>query len=277
MLTVDELIAICAHYGIDVDPLLNESPSFSSLVLDNGAEAENRTKLLLRQLRKWAATPDTQVLIDQPGPFVHAFLKPEIVSFILFFEKARSNPDLKFDLQEARADSHIVSLSSRINGAYRSLRRIELWRPNMYDTILTRIRLCADGNRFSCKSDPLDLCNALLESLPLLKERFESRLDKKNNGVKVHIAGHGLSTDAICVRSRERYSLYRGRWYGEWTLTYSEGISQKSYLSMRRAIFENHQRTVGKSDLLAKSFFTGLERKIQQTSRNIEAHVLNSA
>ena len=80
MLTVDELIAICSHYGIDVDPLLNEKPSFNSLVLDSGGHNRQPTRLLLRQLQKWASTPDTQVLIDQPGLFVHAFLKPEIAS-----------------------------------------------------------------------------------------------------------------------------------------------------------------------------------------------------
>jgi hypothetical protein len=46
---------------------------------------------------------------------------------------------------------------------------------------------------------------------------------------------------------------------------------------MRHAIFENHRRNCGKSEVLAKSFFKGLEQKIQQTRRNIEAYALNSA
>jgi len=274
---MDELIAICTHYRIDLDPLLNEAPSFNSLVLDNGNSQENPTKLLLEQLRKWSLGRDTQVLIDQQGPFVHAFLKPELAAFIMFYEKARSHPELRFDIGKARLDPRIISLATRITGVYRSLHRIELWRPNMFDGLLSMIHQCAESNRFSTDDDALRLCKSLRELLPLLEERYRSRLDKTGDRAMVCIAENGLSTDAICVRSGERYSLYRGRWYGEWTLTYSEQISHRSFLSMRKAILEQNKRTAGRGAALSAGFFNSVERKIRQTRRNIEQQVLSGA
>ena len=71
LLTMDELIAICSHYQIDLDPLLKEAPSFNSVLLDSGDNAQNPAERLLSHVQKWSASPDSTLLVDMRLSLIH--------------------------------------------------------------------------------------------------------------------------------------------------------------------------------------------------------------
>ena len=274
MLTVEELIAICMHYHIDVDPLLKGAPSFNAILLDDVDHGDGPDERLLNHIDKWVSEPGTKVLVDMTGMFTYAFLYPELAAFILFDQTVHVQPDCKFSFASARYDARLISVASRICTQYRKVDRCEIWRGTMLDHLLGRIVYHTRRLGFHDRRDPLRLLNVLQKSVAVLEERYDSRLDR-NSGQHIYLSEFAPPSNRICTRNGKRFALYQGRWMKNWTLTYNDRLSAKSYSEMEHAIarfqFRNPQDTAHST-----SFFVALNQKIQQTSRNIEQILLSS-
>ena len=271
-LTMDELIAICSHYHLDIDPLLQKTPSFNSLLLDSGNEQSRADEALLTQIHQWSMSADSHLIVDVRGLFAHAFLNPEVAAFIMFTEQQRLDSDLQFSLIKAKYDPGATSLAARISHAYRSVRREEFWYESMFDRILTQIIQTLLRDAYERPTDALRLCDVLHKNLLQLHERYLSRLDKKAQLVTIHLADEQITTNHICLRNGDAYALYQGFWYRNWTLTHSPLIAKPAFLQLEASLGAARARTVNPD-----RFFTKVADKIKQTRRTIERQLYSVA
>jgi len=269
-LTVDELIAITHHYHIDIDPLLSESPSFNSIILNQiGPGHEKVHEGLLHQLKAWSKEPDTEILVDVAGPFVHCFHSPELISFTLFNRQMTHGPDDFFSLKEARDDSRLLSVASRIVGEYRSIGRVEFWRPHVFDLLLAQILNCFRTGRFSQPYDAKTLCELVGSCANLLHEQYISRLHREGSRRQIYLLNLGTSSNTICVRSNRVHYLYQGLWYRDWTLTQSSVVSERAFSRLKNLHQQEITRHMEERDN-GEWYFNALQSRILQTRRAIE-------
>ncbi len=269
-LTVDELIAITHHYHIDIDPLLSESPSFNSVILNQINPGHEKVhEGLLRQLKEWSRKPDTEILVDVSGPFVHGFNMPELIAFTIFNRQITHGPDDYFSLQEARDDSTLLSVSSRIVSEYRNIGRIEFWRPHVFDLLLAQILQCHRTGRFSQPYDAITLCELVAACAGLLRKHYMSRMYNAGSRRQICLINWGTSSNTICVRSNRVHYLYQGLWYRDWTLTHSSVVSERAFELLKNLHLQQQPEQMKGHDN-GSWFFSALQNKISQTKDAIE-------
>jgi|GEM_PF-3316076 len=269
-LSVDELIAIAHHYHIDIDPLLSESPSFNSIILNQIKPGHTQVhEGLLYQLKEWSKYPDTEILVDVAGPFVHCFQCPELISFTIFNRQITHGPDEFFSLKEARDDSNLLSVASRVVREYRSIARVEFWRPFVFDLLLSQILQCHTTGRFSQPRDAITLCDLVMSCANLLREQYSSRLHQTAGRSQICLLDWGTSSNMICVRSNRVHYLYQGLWYRDWTLTHSSSVSQRSFLRLKTLHKQECTKHIETRDD-GEWFFSKLRSRIGQTKNAIE-------
>ncbi len=269
-LTIDELIAITHHYHIDIDPLLCESPSFSSVILNQMRPGHEKVhEGLLLQLKEWSKEPDTEILVDVAGPFIHCFKSPELIAFTLFNKQMTHGPDEFFSLQEARDDSTLLSIASRITGEYKNLCRIEFWRPHIFDLLLAQILQCFRTGRFSQPYDAITLCELVSSCAHRLHEHYLSRIHRPGSRGQICLLNWGTSSNMICVRSNRVYYLYQGLWYRDWTLTHSSSVSERAFQRLKNLHIQEKNEQMETRENVRK-FFSLLQSKVLQTKRVIE-------
>jgi hypothetical protein len=269
-LTVDELIAITHHYHIDIDPLLSESPSFNSVILNQISPGHEKVhEGLLFQLKKWSKEADTEILVDVAGPFVHCFHSPELIAFTLFNRQLTHGPDEFFSLQEARDDATLLSVASRIVSEYRSIGRVEFWRPHVFDLLLAQILQCFRTGRFRRPHDAITLCELVGSCANLLHKNYISRLHRAGSRRQICLLNWGTSSNMICVRSNRVHYLYQGLWYRDWTLTHSSAVSERAFQRLKMLHKQENAGHVEDGDN-SHWFFSILKNRILQTRRAIE-------
>lgn len=269
-LTIDELIAIRHHYHIDIDPLLCESPSFNSVILNQiRPNHEKVHEGLLSQLREWSKEPETEILVDVAGPFVHCFNSPELIAFTLFNKQMTHGPDEYFSLQEAREDSSLMAVANRIVGEYRSIDRVEFWRPHVFDLLLAQILQCFRTGRFREPSDAISLCEMIGSCAELLHEKYISKLHRARSRGQICLLNWGTSSNMICVRTNHKHYLYQGLWYRDWTLTHNSAVSERAFQRLKNLHLQEKSGEVENSENV-KRFFSSLQGKIIQMKRVIE-------
>ena len=269
-LTMDELIAITHHYHIDIDPLLCESPSFNSVILNQLKPGHEKVhEGLLSQLNEWAKEPDTEILVDVAGPFIHSFNSPGLIAFTLFNKQMTHGPDEYFSLREARDDSTLLSIASRIVGAYRGIERVEFWRPHVFDLLLAQILQCFRTGRFSQPEDAITLCEMVGSCAEHLHEHYRSRLHRTSNSGQICLLNWGTSSNMICVRSNRVHYLYQGLWYRDWTLTHCSAVSERAFQRLKNLYIQEKAGQM-ENRINVNRFFSLLQGKVQQMSRIIE-------
>ena len=224
---------------------------------------------LLSQLKKWSKDPDTEILVDVAGPFVHCFHSPELIAFTLFNKQMTHGPDEFFNLQEARDDSTLLSVASRIISEYRSIGRTEFWRPHLFDLLLAQILQCFRTGRFSQPSDAITLCELVGSCAHRLHEQYVSRLHRTGSRGQICLLNWGTSSNMICVKSNRVHYLYQGLWYRDWTLTHSSAVSERAFQRLKNLHLQEKNGQVETKENM-RSFFSSLQSKILQTKRVIE-------
>ena len=274
-LTMDELIAICSHYHLDLDPLLHQTPSFNSVLLDSGNEKCGPEEALFTEVNRWSVNPATRVIIDVSDLFTYAFLNPEIAALILFGERQRHDKSLKFSMFDAIYDPRMSSLASRISNAYRSVRRIEIWHETMFDNVLMLISQCLKHDSLARPTEALRLCDVVHKNLLQLHERYLSKLDRSTGHVQIRLTDDRSTSNYVCVRIGDNFALYQGLWYRNWTLTYSPLVAKPAFENLEKSVAKSAPGFTPKVD--PDTFFGRLAEKIMQTRRNIERQLYSVA
>jgi hypothetical protein len=270
-LTVDELIAISHHYHIDIDPILSESPSFNSVMLNQNKGGHDKIhEGLLVQLMEWSKEADSEILVDVAGPFIHSFHSPELIAFSLFNRKVTHGPDEYFSLQEARDDSTLLSVAARVVSEYKSLARVEFWRPHVFDLVLAQIINCLRTGRFSQPQDAMELCTMVSACAERLRNQYVSRMHQNGSRRRICLLNWGTSSNTICVRSNRVHYLYQGLWYRDWTLTHNSDVSKRAFERLKLLQIQENEDS-GNLRERGDWFFTLIKNKILQTRRAIES------
>lgn len=269
-LTVDEMVTICDHYQIEIDSLLHEKPSYSSLVLEDPAadDTYHSCRMLLDQIHQWNNTAHTSVIVDVSDVFAFAFQFPVLAAFIMHYSNAST--DTLFSYDRAASDSDLLRIADRITVEYRGVNKIEFWRPYVFDHMLLQIMYYHENQLFARPADASNLVSDVKRAVYELAQRSKSMLERCQSRSRYCFVHSGRASNTIAVHTGDNYSMYRGLWNQGWTMTCNSRFSRNTF----DRLYAHYARLEGKKvdDSMDKQFFANLENRILQTKQSLRSH-----
>ena len=160
LLNFDELMRLCAHYGVSVDSLINEnsqSITFDSFLLEpEKFRFIDWLDFILKDMTLIKEAPEKKIIYTAKDPPIYNyFVIPEIISFKAFFwEKTVFNfPEYKDKKFSFVFDPEIISKGSQIARLATKVPTIEIWNEGTILLTLKQIEYYWVAGMFQSKDD----------------------------------------------------------------------------------------------------------------------------
>jgi hypothetical protein len=227
LMDLDELLKVCGHYKISIDPLLGQADgSFlfhGDFVGSKDLQLPDWLIGMSSQLERIASIKDlTFIFRAEDIPTFHFFQIPELTRFKLFFWRRTIINDpayqtKRFDLQEK--EEELVALARKVYLSYKRLPSIEIWNADSLNAFLRQITFYRDAGMF-VKEEDVDV---LFEKLGVLLDHLQMQVE---TGVKFLLGEPGATGGAS-------FKVYVNEVMQGDNMIYAEGNGM-------RTVFVNH-------------------------------------
>ena len=167
-LTLEELKAICFHYQISMDEIMNfksDHVSFRTLAIGKaGITFESWLMTLVHEMKRIYECRNREVIYAAKDiPIFNYFEFPEIAAFKFFFWHKVLIPSSGYPENHVKmeVDKSIFENGRKLLACYSRVPVVEIWSEDTIASILRQIDYCMVSGFFASKADAMKLCDIL--------------------------------------------------------------------------------------------------------------------
>ena len=167
-LSLEELKALCLHYNISVDALLNMKSNhviFSSMAIgENGIDIESWLQSLLAAIKQIHAAKDREIIYAAKDiPVFYYFEFPEIAAFKIYFWNKALIPASGYENRKLTLETpdKLYETGRQLLAHYIKIPTIEIWSEETISSVLRQIEYCFVSGFFADTNDVYRLCDVL--------------------------------------------------------------------------------------------------------------------
>ncbi len=181
-LTADELVALCRHFKLSLDEMLQEGRAektiFETYRVDHAeARFEDYLGGILLQLQAIDALPEKEIIYASKDiPLFHFFHSPLLLAFKHFFwmKTIIQHPDYQQRIFEpGPPEPFLLKTAAAILELYNRIPSTEVWNIESINSTLLQLEFYRETNVFRSADDLLQLCDALEEAVDHVETQAE--------------------------------------------------------------------------------------------------------